>query len=138
MNANTIKDSPDGAKGLRKVINRYDEDPDAGVDINEAGEAPDPPLPPIEITLKSRTATSIDVAWDVSSEMMDMLEAVRAVYGKDKHPIYQVQYRLHNHKEAAEEFEFGSTKSTSGKYKESKHDENGKSVFVGHLITGQP
>ena len=82
LNANTIKDSPDGAKGLRKVINRYDEDPDAGVDINEAGEAPDPPLPPIEITLKSRTATSIDVAWDVSSEMMDMLEAVRAVYGR--------------------------------------------------------
>ena len=128
LNANTIKDSPDGAKGLRKVINRYDGDPDAGIDLNEAGEAPEPPLPPIDITLKSRTATSIDLAWDVSSQMMDMLEAVRAVYGKNKHPVYQVQYRLHNHKEAAEEFEYGSsTKSASGKHNDnSKHEEKWK------------
>lgn len=127
LNANTIKDSPEGMKGLRQVINRYDEDPDAGIDLKEAGEAPEPPLPPLEITLKSRTSTSIDVAWDVSSEMMDMLEAVRAVYGKNKHPVYQLQYRVHNHKEAAEEFEYGgSTKSTSGKHGDGRHEERWK------------
>lgn len=133
LNANTIKDSPDGAKGLRKVINRYDDDPDAGVDLKEAGDAPEPPLPPLEVTLKSRTATSIDVAWDVSPELMDMLEAVRSVYGKNKQPVYQLQYRPHNHREAAEEFEFGSSmksQGTSGKHGEGsslgKHEEKWK------------
>lgn len=107
LNANTIKDGPQAMKGLRKVINRYDEDPDAGIDVEEAGEAPDPPLPPIEITLKSRTSTTIDLAWDISGEMMGMLEAVQRAYGKDKSPLYQVQYRMHNAQAARGIFERG-------------------------------
>jgi E3 ubiquitin-protein ligase HUWE1 len=108
LNANTIKDKDGSANSLnamKKIIGRYDDDPDAGVDLDEAGEAPEPPLPPIEITLKSRTATSIDLAWDVSEPMMDMLEAVRSVYGRDKKAVYQAQYRPHNAKEAADEHE---------------------------------
>ena len=64
-------------------------------DLAEAGEPPDIDLPPVEIQLKSRTATSIVLSWDVSEECMDLLSEVQAAHGKNKQPIYQVQYKLH-------------------------------------------
>ena len=72
----------------------YDSE-DERLDTIEVGEAPHPALPPVQIELKKRDSTSIELSWDVSVDVMQMLGAVRQAYGKKKNPIYQVQYRDH-------------------------------------------
>lgn len=79
-----------------QVNSKHQDELDSELDLEEAGEAPDPELPPPELQLKRRTSTSITLSWDISEEMMDILAAVQSVYGKDKLPIYQVQYKVHS------------------------------------------
>jgi HECT-domain (ubiquitin-transferase)/Fibronectin type III domain len=57
---------------------------------------PEPPLPGVIITLKSRTIDSITLAWDVDAPAMQMLEAVKVAYGGKKEPSYQLSYKLHD------------------------------------------
>lgn len=83
------------AKQLKLVLDKVGEDTH-GVDTREVGEPPEPPLPPCSIVLKGRTGSSVEIAWDIEFDMLQMLDAVQQVYGKGKQPLYQVQYRIHN------------------------------------------
>lgn len=65
-------------------------------DLEEAGDSPEPELPPLNIQLKKRTSDSITICWDISEEIIERLTEVRTKYGKEKMPIYQVQYKPHN------------------------------------------
>ena len=97
MGLDSDDDSEGDEKGgsSKEQRSKYADQYESDQDLEEAGVGPFPPLPPVEIGLKRRTATSITVAWDISSEMLELLQAVQATYGKNKMPIYQLQFRLH-------------------------------------------
>jgi hypothetical protein len=83
--------------------------PDAHDDFEDLTEfiddvAPQPSLPEVSIVLKSRTASTITLAWDVDADMMQMLSAVQAVYGGYKRPIYELQYRMQSTSKADRKF----------------------------------
>ena len=84
-------DEKDDSQARSRFADQYESD----LDLEEVGVAPYPPLPPVEVELRKRTATSITVAWDNSHDALDSLQTVLMEYGKDKLPIYQLQYRLH-------------------------------------------
>lgn len=84
-------DEKDDGNTRSRFADQYESD----LDLEEAGVAPYPPLPPVEVELRKRTATSITVAWDNSQDALESLQTVLMSYGKDKLPIYQLQYRLH-------------------------------------------
>ena len=122
LNANTIaatKEKYGIGKKLKNAIDAYDAEDEAR-DLEKVGEAPDPPLPPVQVMLKRRDAKSVGLVWDATVESMQILEAVRQAYGKRKNPIYQVQYRKHANSEQPHELRRedsgvgGSTKSMNG------------------------
>ena len=113
LNANTInaaKKNSSSTTGKKKGCTDTYDDEEENADMKLVGEAPYPPLPPVEIVLKKRDSTSIEIAWDVSAQSMAMLMAVRQAYGKNKQPLYQVQYRQHTSATAAA----ASTAAASG------------------------
>lgn len=45
------------------------------------------------VVLKSTTATSITIGWDVDADTMSALQSIQAAHGNLVRPIYEVQYR---------------------------------------------
>jgi len=144
LNANTIaatKEKYGIAKNLKKAIDSYDAE-DEAKDLEHVGEAPHPPLPPVQVMLKRRDATSIGLVWDATVEAMQILEAVRQAYGKRKTPLYQVQYRKHTNSDQPQGMEQrredggvgGSTQQNGGAADSKDADKDWK---IGVKSTGQ-
>ena len=98
LNVNVIKATKEkygAGKKAKKALDVYDKEEEEQ-DLMQVGEPPFPPLPPVEVGLKRRDAGTIELVWDVTTDAIQMLDAVRQAYGKRKSPIYQLQYRAHS------------------------------------------
>jgi hypothetical protein len=99
----------------KDIQNDNNDDDDDDIDYIPPDEVV---LPSVLIELKSRTTTSIEIAWDINGKALTALTEVIGTYGNSKVPTYEVMFKPHDgRQDTVWSFAFPRTKESSGEIK---------------------